>query len=247
MNYEELINKIIIKRKFLGIPSGYKEEHHIIPKSFGGSNEPENLIYLTAREHFVVHRCLAKLYPNSGMVHAVYLMACTGREKYKVTSRVYEALRLAHANRISNNKESSLKKSKKLKGRKQNKEHIENRVKSRKNNNKKWHSEETRNKISSSNKGQICYWKNKKIPKEFIEKRNLSRKNNNNYKWTKEQRLKQSISRKGKPSNRIFTDKHRKELSIEKSKKIECPHCRKLGQMMVMHRWHFNKCKQKLK
>jgi 5-methylcytosine-specific restriction endonuclease McrA len=37
--------------------SGYTEKHHIIPRSFGGSNQKENLVALTAREHFVCHFC----------------------------------------------------------------------------------------------------------------------------------------------------------------------------------------------
>jgi hypothetical protein len=40
---------------------GYTEKHHIIPKSLGGSNKKENLVNLTAREHFVCHRLLMRL------------------------------------------------------------------------------------------------------------------------------------------------------------------------------------------
>ena len=39
---------------------GYKERHHIIPKCLGGSNKKENLVDLTAREHFVCHWLLTK-------------------------------------------------------------------------------------------------------------------------------------------------------------------------------------------
>lgn len=41
--------------------SGYTENHHIIPKSLGGSNKKDNLVALTAREHFVCHRLLPKM------------------------------------------------------------------------------------------------------------------------------------------------------------------------------------------
>ena len=37
------------------ISDGYTENHHIIPKCLGGSNLEENLVNLTAREHFVCH------------------------------------------------------------------------------------------------------------------------------------------------------------------------------------------------
>ena len=33
----------------------YTENHHIIPKSLGGSNDSDNLVALTAREHFLCH------------------------------------------------------------------------------------------------------------------------------------------------------------------------------------------------
>ena len=39
----------------------YYERHHIIPKSLGGSNDPINLVYLTAREHFICHLLLTKM------------------------------------------------------------------------------------------------------------------------------------------------------------------------------------------
>ena len=39
----------------------YFEKHHIIPKSFGGSNLEENLVLLTPREHFICHLLLVKM------------------------------------------------------------------------------------------------------------------------------------------------------------------------------------------
>src|ERR1700722_2510483 len=41
-------------------PSEYTERHHVIPRSFGGSDAPENLVTLTFREHFLVHWLLTK-------------------------------------------------------------------------------------------------------------------------------------------------------------------------------------------
>ena len=45
---------------------GYKEVHHIIPKSCGGSNDKDNLVALTAREHYIIHMllpfCVTKKY-----------------------------------------------------------------------------------------------------------------------------------------------------------------------------------------
>ena len=38
----------------------YLELHHILPKSMGGSNKKTNLVYLTAKEHYVAHNLLTR-------------------------------------------------------------------------------------------------------------------------------------------------------------------------------------------
>ena len=35
---------------------GYVEKHHIIPKVLGGTNDEDNIVFLTAREHFVTNQ-----------------------------------------------------------------------------------------------------------------------------------------------------------------------------------------------
>lgn len=39
----------------------YYEKHHIIPKSLGGSNKKQNLVPLTAKEHFIAHLLLSEM------------------------------------------------------------------------------------------------------------------------------------------------------------------------------------------
>lgn len=39
----------------------YTEVHHIIPRSLGGTNDANNLVKLTSREHFVCHLLLTKM------------------------------------------------------------------------------------------------------------------------------------------------------------------------------------------
>jgi len=46
-------------------PDVYTEKHHIIPRSMGGDNNADNLVKLTAREHFVCHLLLVKMVPSS--------------------------------------------------------------------------------------------------------------------------------------------------------------------------------------
>ena len=77
---------------------GYKEVHHILPKSLGGSNEQNNLVELTAREHFLVHLLLCKF--TVGQAKYKCLVAFDGmcrlktkNRTYKITSRVSAKLR----------------------------------------------------------------------------------------------------------------------------------------------------------
>jgi hypothetical protein len=63
MDYQK-IHDSIIDRAQGRIVEGYIERHHILPKCMGGGDEPENLVELTAREHFVVHQLLVKLNPK---------------------------------------------------------------------------------------------------------------------------------------------------------------------------------------
>ena len=60
--YTLLIDKAILREKLAG---EYYEEHHIIPKCIGGDDTAENLVYLTYREHLIVHILLCKIYPYS--------------------------------------------------------------------------------------------------------------------------------------------------------------------------------------
>ena len=64
MNYEKIYNSLIEKRQqeVLHYNKDYKnEQHHIVPRSCGGSNNKENLVYLTCREHFIAHLLLVKI------------------------------------------------------------------------------------------------------------------------------------------------------------------------------------------
>ena len=51
MDYKKIHDKIIERAKNRKL-EGYVEKHHIIPKCMNGTNEPNNLVDLTAREHF---------------------------------------------------------------------------------------------------------------------------------------------------------------------------------------------------
>ena len=99
MNYKKLYDKIIEKRQKDPITEGYSELHHIVPKSLGGSDNPDNLVKLSAREHFICHYLLAKMYDKESfewykMNHAFMQMKANSVTKDRYfNSRLYEALR----------------------------------------------------------------------------------------------------------------------------------------------------------
>ena len=105
--YSKLYYKITsnAKQRFT---EGYTELHHIIPQSMGGSNDKENLVELTAREHFICHWLLVKMTEGkdrSKMLYALNGMKAENRyqQRYhtKITARVYEKYRIEHAHNHS--------------------------------------------------------------------------------------------------------------------------------------------------
>lgn len=78
----------------------YSEKHHIIPKSIGGSNKKENIVVLTAREHFVCHLLLTKMLSGNAkrkMIYACWQLSnqknANQQQRHKVSSRTYEIAR----------------------------------------------------------------------------------------------------------------------------------------------------------
>ncbi len=60
--YTKWYNNIILTAKARSLLKiGYSEKHHIIPKSLGGNNSKDNIVALTAREHYVCHLLLPKM------------------------------------------------------------------------------------------------------------------------------------------------------------------------------------------
>lgn len=106
MDYKRIYNSIIDKRK--KIPAtGYTEVHHILPRALGGDNSTDNLVRLTAKEHFICHLLLTKIYTTGKeyrkMVCAFIMMSVVGSttaERY-VSSREYARLRADWARIIS--------------------------------------------------------------------------------------------------------------------------------------------------
>ena len=92
VHYQRLIDRARVRTL-----NGYIERHHVLPKCMGGDNSSNNLVNLTAEEHYVAHQFLVKMYPSvGGLVTAAVRMAkqCTG-------NKAYGWLRRRHAERVS--------------------------------------------------------------------------------------------------------------------------------------------------
>lgn len=100
MNYQKIYLNIIEFRKNNPLElSCYGERHHIIPKCLGGTNVKNNIIRLSAREHFICHALLAEMYPPDTeewykMNHAFKMMKCNSTDQQRYfNSRLYDLKR----------------------------------------------------------------------------------------------------------------------------------------------------------
>lgn len=112
MDYKRIYDELIEYRK-QNIPSCYTENHHIKMKSLGGTDDKDNLVRLTAREHFIVHLLLAKFNRCSQTANALWMMQCKPTEDsnriFIKSSRMYEWARREFAKYISRNNRITLK------------------------------------------------------------------------------------------------------------------------------------------
>lgn len=85
----------------------YTEKHHIIPRSMGGDDVAENLVKLTAKEHFVAHLLLVKM--TDGVYHrkmsfALWKMTQNSSKqpkRHKTTAARYQSIKQMMAKNIS--------------------------------------------------------------------------------------------------------------------------------------------------
>ena len=85
------------------------EFHHIMPKSFGGSNTYDNLIPLTPREHYLMHYLLCKIYKNDNdkyykMLNAFNRMSHCGKYNSKMYSYLRDEFRREHGKTVKGDK-----------------------------------------------------------------------------------------------------------------------------------------------
>lgn len=166
---------------------GYVESHHILPKSFklGGEKDKNNLVFLTAKEHFILHLCLTKMFEShlkNKMIFAFRQLKSKNRHQYRrINSRLYSKIKPDRGLFIRLYKESDVK----YLYQNQTSEilNLENNGWSRKMTDEykskslgsgmtgKNHSQETKMKMSNSSKGiPKEHLRGKKRPKETIQK-----------------------------------------------------------------------------
>lgn len=232
MNHQKIYNNIIVNAKSKNRiklrknQKGYiyYEKHHILPRCIGGENNVENLVLLTAKEHFICHKLLTHIFPNNRKIIFAFHRICYSKNIRIASPRDYEYCRwlvsiaMSGANHPmyhkTHTKEAKEKIRKSQIGKKQSKERIQNRIK--KCNIKR---EETKKKQSQSLQGHVVTkqtaerisnaLKGKKKSLEHIKHLSESHKG---YKVSEETRKKQSNSHKGK----IRSEEHCKNLSKSK-------------------------------
>jgi len=221
------------------------ERHHIVPRSLGGNDDPQNIAFITPREHFVCHWLLTKIYPSGEehwkMINAFRMMRAenSNQQRYstKITSRVYENLK----------REYSILQSERMSGE----------------NNPMWgktHSDEARRLISEKNTGkklseeQIARQvgvqtgrKRKPFSDEWRTKMSESKRgeNNNRYGVTVSEDTKQKIREKAIGRKQSAETIQKKADAIRgkvKPKKL-CPHCNQMIAVNTYPRWHGDQCR----
>lgn len=220
--YTHWYYKIVVSAQNRNLSAGtYRERHHIIPRSLGGNNCRDNVVNLTAREHFVCHWLLTKMTVGDAQKKMAY--ACKrmmhssgpGQERYRITGRIYEQLK-NNLNLILKNREFTDEWRAKLKvsarARADNEDEQAKSIR-----------RATMIRVNNNRKGEKRPW--------------LSGANNHFY----------GVRMTG-AANPFFGKKHTEE-SLAKMRgpqpKYVCPHCNKtVGGRSNFERWHNENCKE---
>lgn len=103
--YYTFIQNIIKTRGQWNPPSNYWEGHHILPKCLGGlghaRQKHNNIIRLTAAEHFTAHKLLAELFPDiPKLVYAFWAMCTVSKTATIATAEEYQLARESRSKTI---------------------------------------------------------------------------------------------------------------------------------------------------
>jgi hypothetical protein len=135
MNYQKIYDQIIkrakdqieerLSKKKIDT---YFEGHHIIPKCLGGTGRSkqyfhDNIVLLTAREHFLCHWLLHEIHPDNSKLSIAFWSMCYNTNKnhsrdYIPSSRIVEMAKQSMIEGIKNRKSGRLGKAPWNKGKK---------------------------------------------------------------------------------------------------------------------------------
>lgn len=248
--YKKWYNQIVANGATTKLPG--HEHHHILPRSLGGTDNESNLIYITAREHFVCHWLLTKIYPTGEehwkMLNALRMMRAENKnqQRYhtKITSRVYAKLKEEYSRLQSerfsgeNNPMYGDKFYRSEEGYTRQRE----AVLGEKNGAKKV---ESRKKIADSKLGKT----RDLFSKEWKEKMSLAKQGKNNNMFGKSHSKETLEKIREKAKLRTYSDetnekRRQANLGLKREKKL-CPHCNQQVAVNGYARWHGNNCKLK--
>lgn len=226
----------------------YTECHHIQPRSLGGTDDKDNLVDLTAREHFICHWLLTKMHTGEARAKMIYALngmkrnnEFTNRYETKITARVYEKLK----------KEFSVVHSATMKGKtpinkgRPMSEEQKAKIRATKAANPTKRSAEAIAKTVAKQIGQ-------KRSQETKDKIRDALKGKPKGPMSEEEKLKRSIALKGKPKPEGFgkhlIDIKRKQFTSQNPNrrqdlKKECPHCNGIFGPSNYARWHGPNCR----
>jgi hypothetical protein len=231
MNYEKIYNQIIETAKKSERKKGngvYYEIHHIIPKCMGGADEKDNLVHLTAKEHFICHRLLCEMYPgNIKLIHAFWRM-CTIKNNrkrvYKISANTYNAIRtkksLLQSEMVSGERNPMFGKS---------------------------HSDSTKELMRRPKTDEQRRFQSESMKLNYqigeLVPHNKGQKGC--FVHSAETRRKMSISRKGKEKSEEWKLKQSARMKLLDRKKILCIYCDSEFDQRNYGKWHGEKCKHK--
>lgn len=101
MNLILVYQRIISRAKSLNRTrkNGKYEKHHILPRCKGGTDDKENLVLLTPKEHYICHHLLHKHYSEDKYLFlAFHLMTFSNKQNLqRITAKQYEELRVKNS------------------------------------------------------------------------------------------------------------------------------------------------------
>jgi len=110
MNYQKIYNQIVERAKSenrIKSNNVYYEAHHIIPKCLGGTGSVKNwksdnnIVLLTAREHFLCHWLLLEMYPDNKKLAKAFFLMCNiennNQKRYRPSSRIIEYAKIQNS------------------------------------------------------------------------------------------------------------------------------------------------------